>query len=164
VTNFRDLWTLMAFKSQTQQQYCSQSSFNLGIVNCTLYLIWRGSLHYARPTSNHPRVKLRCLRNNLIFILQKNHSLRSTGANGSFTYMHKLVVEIYPQETRNNGLVGLILSLHCLYDHHLRCRTFPVTKGNYKNKVELGYVSECRKFSYYYRLCFPATRVAIYST
>ena len=38
VVNFRDLWTLMAFKSQTQQQYCFQSSFNSGIVNCTLYI------------------------------------------------------------------------------------------------------------------------------
>ena len=37
-TNFKDLWTLIAFKSQTQQQYCFQSSFNLGIVNYTLYI------------------------------------------------------------------------------------------------------------------------------
>ena len=35
VTNFRDLWTLMAFKSQIQQQNYFQSSFNAGIVNCT---------------------------------------------------------------------------------------------------------------------------------
>ena len=117
----------------------------------------KGILIKARPTSNHPRVKLRCLKNDLIFILQKNHSLRSTGANCSFTYLHKPVVEIFPQETRNNGLVKLILSLHCLSDDHLRCRTFPVTKGNYKNKVELGNVSECRKFSYCYRLYFPDT-------
>ena len=38
VTNFMDLWTLMAFKSHTQQQYCFQSSFNSSIVNCTLYI------------------------------------------------------------------------------------------------------------------------------
>ena len=38
VTNFKDLWTLVAFKSQTQQQYCFQSRFNLGIVNYTLYI------------------------------------------------------------------------------------------------------------------------------
>ena len=37
VTHFRDLWTLTAFKSHTQQQYGFQFSFNLGIVNCTLY-------------------------------------------------------------------------------------------------------------------------------
>ena len=35
VTNFRDLWTLMASKSQIQQQNYFQSSFNANIVNCT---------------------------------------------------------------------------------------------------------------------------------
>ena len=36
VTNFKDLWTMMPFKSQSQQQYRFQSSFTSCIVNCTL--------------------------------------------------------------------------------------------------------------------------------
>ena len=40
VMSFRDLWMLMAFKSQSQQWHsiCFQPSFNSGIVNCTLYI------------------------------------------------------------------------------------------------------------------------------
>ena len=38
VTNFKNLKVMMAFKSQTQQQYYSQSSFNSNIVNFTLYI------------------------------------------------------------------------------------------------------------------------------
>ena len=40
-----------------------------------------------------------------------------------------------------------------------------IYKGNCKSKVELKYVSECRKFSYNYRLiCFPDTWAAVSST
>ena len=38
VMNFRVLWTLMAFTSQTQQQHCFQSSLDSCIVNCALYI------------------------------------------------------------------------------------------------------------------------------
>ena len=77
VPNSRDLWMLVAFKSQTQQQYC----FNLGIVNCTLYikLNVRGSLHYAKSTSNHPIVKLRPLIINQIFNQPNQHFLELLG-------------------------------------------------------------------------------------
>ena len=37
-------------------------------------------------------------------------------------------------------------------------------KEYYKNKAELKYVSECRKISYCYGLCFPNAWVIIYST
>jgi hypothetical protein len=33
--------------------------------------------------------------------------------------LHKTFVEKHPQETKNNGLVGLVLSLHHLYAHRL---------------------------------------------
>jgi hypothetical protein len=102
VTNFRDLWTLMAFKSHTQQQYCFQFSFNSGIVNCTLYikLNSKGILIH-KSTSNHPSVKLRRLKLNLTFNQPKHHSLRLVGANCSFTYLHKTIVKKHLQETRS---------------------------------------------------------------
>ena len=85
-------------------------------------------MHYAKSTSNHPSVKLRRLRINPIFNQPKHHFLRLVGTNCSFTYLHKTVMEIHPQETMNNGLVGLVLSLHHLFDHRLNCKAFPVTK------------------------------------
>ena len=98
----------LAFKSHTQQQYDFQSSFNSGIVNCTLYikLNLKGFLHYAKSTSNHPNVKLRRLKNNLISNQLKHHSSNIVGENCLFTYLHKIVVEIHTQETRDNGLVS----------------------------------------------------------
>ena len=102
----------------------------LWIIHCTLNSIWRGSLHYAKSTSNHPSAKLRRLRVNPIFNQPKHYISRSVGANHSFTYLHKIVVEIHAQETKNNnGLVGLVLtSLHHLSEHRLNCRAFPVAK------------------------------------
>ena len=102
--------------------------YALWIVHCTLKSIWRGSLHYAKCTSNHPRVKLRCLMINPIFNHPKHHFSRSFGANCSFTYLHKTIMQIHLQETMNNGFVGLVLSLHHLSDHRLSCRAFPITK------------------------------------
>ena len=129
------LWTLMTFRSQTQQQYGFQSSFNTCIVNftfyilhCTLKSMWMGSLHHAKSTSNHPSVKMRRLIINPTFNQPMQQILRDAEANYSFTYMHKTIVEIHPQETRSNGLVGLVLSLHHLYYHRLSCRAFPVVK------------------------------------
>ena len=40
----------------------------------------------------------------------------------------------------------------------------PGYKGNYHNEAQLKYVSECRKFSYCYGLCFPDTWATIYNT
>jgi hypothetical protein len=73
-------------------------------------------------------VKLRRLKTNPIFNEPKHHYSRSTGANCSFTYLHKTIVEIHMQDTNNDGIVGLVLSLHHLFDHHLNCRAFPVIK------------------------------------
>ena len=120
----------------------------------TLNSIWRGCLHYAKSTSNHPSVKPRCLKFNPILNQPKHHSSRFVGANWSITYLHKTFVKVRPQESRSNGFVGLVLSFHHLFDHHLRCRAFPVTKEITRTKVELKYVSECRKFSYCCGLCF----------
>ena len=103
--------------------------------------------YVVKPTSNHPSVKLRRLRINLIFNQQKHHSSTFIGTNCSFTYLHKTIVKIHLQKTKNNVLIGFVLSLHHLSNHHLRCRAFSVTKRNYKNKTKLGYASECRKFS-----------------
>ena len=89
--------------------------------------MWRGPLRYARSTSNHPSVKLRRLKTNPIFNQPKHHFRKSDGANCSFTYPHKKIVEIRPRET-NNGLVGLVLDLHHLFHHRLSSRAFPVTK------------------------------------
>ena len=87
-----------------------------------------GSLHHAKSTSNHPSVKMRRLIINPTFNQPMQQILRDAEANYSFTYMHKTIVEIHPQETRSNGLVGLVLSLHHLYYHRLSCRAFPVVK------------------------------------
>ena len=58
--------------------------------------------------------------------------------------MHKIVVETHPQKTRNNGLVDLVLNLHHLSN---QLQSLLGYKGYYKNKAELKYVSESRKFS-----------------
>ena len=42
--------------------------------------------------------------------------------------MHKTSVELHWLETKDNGLVGLVLSLNHLYDHPLSYEVFPVTK------------------------------------
>jgi hypothetical protein len=47
-------------------------------------------------------------------------------------------VKKHLQKTRNNGLVGLVLSLHHLFDHHLRCKAFPVTKKNTRTRLNLN--------------------------
>ena len=94
----------------------------------TLNSIWRGSLHYGKSTSNHPSVKLRRLIINPICNQPKHHSSKSAWANCLFTDLHKTTVEIYPQETKNNGLVGLVLSLHHHSNYRLNCRAFVVTK------------------------------------
>ena len=86
----------------------------LWIVHCTLNSIWRGFVHYAKSTSKHPSVKLRRLIINPIFNQRKHHFSRFARANCSFTYLHKTIVEIHPQETMNNGLLSLVLSCHHL--------------------------------------------------
>ena len=70
MTNFRDLWTLMAFKAQTQQQYYSHlaSIHALWILPCTLNSNWRKSLKCAKSTSIHPSVELRRLIINAQFL------------------------------------------------------------------------------------------------
>jgi len=126
--------------------------------------IWRAFWHFAKSTSNHPTVKLRCLIINPTFNQQKLQFPRFAEANCLFTYLHKILVEIHLQETRNNRIVGLLLSLHHLFDHRLTCRVFPVRKEITRTRPNLKCVSECRKFSYSYGLCFPDTWAAIYST
>ena len=101
------------------------------IVYCTLNSMWRGSMHYAKFTSNQPNVKLRCLKINQIF-------WRSVGANCAFTYLHKKVVQVHPQEMRNNGLIGLVLILQHLSYHHLSYRAFPITKEISRTRLNLS--------------------------
>ena len=110
----------------------------LWIVHCTLNSIWRESLHYAKSTSNHGNVKLRRLRFNPTSNQPKHHSLRFVGANCSFTYLLKTIIEIHPQETKKNSLVGLVLSLHHLSNHRLGYRTFPVTKEITRTRLNLN--------------------------
>ena len=134
---------LMAFKSQTQQQYCVQSSFNSCIVNCTLYIKTQceGDLcvRHAKSTSNHPSVKMRRLIITPKFNQPKQQFSKYGGATCSFTYLHKTIVEIYPQETGNNGLVGLVLSLHHLsYHRHDYGALFSVTKEITRTRLNLS--------------------------
>ena len=68
-------------------------------------------MHYAKSTSNHSSVNPKHLKINPVFNYPKDHSSTSVGANCSFTYLHKIVVEIHLQKTMNNGLVGLVLTL-----------------------------------------------------
>ena len=60
--------------------------------------------------------------------------------------------------------IALAMFRICLaiFDHRLK--TKPVYKVNRESKAEVKYVSECRKFSYCYGLCFPDIWVAGYST
>ena len=95
-------------------------------------------MHYVKSTLNHPSVKLRSLTINLIFNRPKHHSSRSAKAKCSFINLHKIIVEIHPQKTKNNGLVGLVLSLHHLSDHRLTCRAFPVTKEITRTTLNLS--------------------------
>ena len=120
----------MAIKSQTQNNIASNlaRAQALWIVHSTLNSNWRGSMHYAKSIWNHPSVKLRRFIINPICNQPKHHFSRSVGANYSFTYIYKTIMLIHPQETKNNGLVGLVLSLHHLFDHRLNYRVFPVTK------------------------------------
>jgi hypothetical protein len=85
-------------------------------------------MHFTKSTSNHPRVKLRRLIINPLFNQPKHHFLRPAGADCSFTYLHKTIVEIHPQETMNNGLVGLVLTFQHLSHHRLSCRAFLIRK------------------------------------
>ena len=71
-----------------------------------------GSLHYAKFTTNHLNVKLRCLKTNPIFKQPKQQFSTYVGANCAFISLYKTTVDIHPQEMRNIGLVGLVLSLH----------------------------------------------------
>ena len=77
--------------------------------------------------------------------------------------MHKTIVEIYPQETKNNGLAALYLAFTTSLITVLVVEPSRY-KGNYNNKVKLKYVSEFRKFSYYYGLCFMDAWAVIYSS
>ena len=47
-------------------------------------------------------------------------------------------MKIHPQEARENGLVGLVLSLHHLSDHRLNHRAFPVTKEIERTRLNLS--------------------------
>jgi hypothetical protein len=107
----------------------------LEIIHCTLNLIWRGSLHYEKSTSNHHSVKLRRPRINLIFNQPKHHSSRCVGANCSFTCLHKTMVLSALYLASTTSLITV--SIWSLVDY----------KGNYKHKAELKYVSECRNLS-----------------
>ena len=130
VTNFRDLWTLMAFKSQTQQQYCFQSSFNSGIVNCTLYikLNVKGISALCKDYLKSSQCQVETPHKEPDIQPTKWTFFEFCWISCAFTYMHKTIVEIHLQEMRNNDLVGLVLSLHHLFYHRLSCRAFPVTK------------------------------------
>ena len=51
------------------------------------------------------------LETNQIFNKPKRHSSRFAKGNRSFTYMYKTIVEIHLQETMNNALIALVLSM-----------------------------------------------------
>ena len=68
----------------------------------------------------------------------KHHFSRCIGENCSFTCLHKIIVKIRLQETRNNGLVGLVLILHHLSNYRLSCRAFPITKRITRTRLNLN--------------------------
>ena len=134
VTNFRTLWTLMAFSNNDIASNLV-SIQPLQIVHCTSNSIWRRHLYYAKSISTQPNVKLRHLIINPIFNQPKHHYY--IGATCSFTYVHKTIVEIHLQGTKNNSLVRRVLSIHHLFDHRLKCRAFPVTKEITRTRLNL---------------------------
>ena len=128
----------MAFKSQTQQ-YCFQSSFNSCIKNCTLYIELNvKGIALCKVYLKSSNVKLRLFTINPIFNQPNQQFMRVVGANCAFTYMHKTIVGIHPQEMGNNGLVSLVLSVHHLSYHRLSCRAFPITKKITRTRLNLS--------------------------
>ena len=93
-------------------KYHFQYSFNADIMNCTMHIKFnlKGIFALCKVyLRNYPSVKLRRLIINLIFNRPKHHSSRFAGANCSFANIHKTIVEIHPQKTKNNGLSALYL-------------------------------------------------------